>query len=242
MKPFILQGNDHQSFYRIHTLRSLWGNCFIIETAADLYLIDTLEPGNAWRILRKCEKTGKRLKLIIITHAHFDHYGNAALIRKRTGAKIAIHRLDADTIRRGESEIKYVFFGGVLGKLLIPYQNIIWKTPETEPDIIFEDGCHLNDFGLNAVMLHLPGHTSGHSGLLLESKYIFVSDLVVIQPFPMIQCYYSNDWNQLLESFNRLKQLKPDLVFPGYGKPVKMPAINRIFIKHIQWLARRQVR
>lgn len=240
LKPIILQGDDLTDNYRVHTLSSMWGNCFLIETSSSLFLIDTLEPGNAWRILRTCKKIGKRLKLIIITHAHFDHYGNADLIQKKTGAKIAVHKHDADMIRRGKSEIKYVFAGGVLGKLLASYQHILWNTPETEPDIIFDEGYRLDHYGLHAVMLHLPGHTSGHSGLFLESKYMFVSDLVVVQPIPLIQCYYSNDWNELLSSFERLKRIKPDLIFTGFGKPLKMAAINRIFIKHIKWFARRQ--
>ena len=234
MKTVFLKG---KSEYKIHTVSSIWGNCYIIETEDDIFLVDTCEPGNLWRILRKIKKIGKKLRLIFITHAHFDHYGNAKKLRDNTGALIAVHKLDAELISKGKSSVKYVRGGGRIGKLLLPLQNLIYNTPETKPDIIVKEGYNLKKFGLDAVILHMPGHTAGHSALLLESKYIFVSDIILIQPFLKIQDYYSNDWSQLIDSFNRLKSIKPEIIFHGYGRPIKQHELKKVKYKHILRLA-----
>jgi glyoxylase-like metal-dependent hydrolase (beta-lactamase superfamily II) len=41
------------------------------------------------------------LKAIWITHAHYDHYGSAATLRRATGARIGVHPADANYLVRG---------------------------------------------------------------------------------------------------------------------------------------------
>jgi hydroxyacylglutathione hydrolase len=222
--------------YTVHIIFSIWGNCYLIETPEVLVLFDTLEPFNYWRIIRLVKKLGKPLSLIFISHAHFDHYGNALKVHNTTGAPIAAPLLDADLIRRGASEVELVHLGGHLGKLLLPVQNFIYHIPPTEPDILYEEGCELKPYGIDARVLHLPGHTHGHSGILLASTWLFPSDLVVVQPFPMIQCYYAYDWGVLIRSFERIKKLSPELIFPGFGRVLEGREIHDISYTHIEKL------
>lgn len=43
------------------------------------------------RVLTRLEIHPSEIKLIVLTHSHFDHSGSAQEIRELTGAKIAIH-------------------------------------------------------------------------------------------------------------------------------------------------------
>lgn len=70
-------------------------------------LIDTGRPGDARRIMDKISSTGidpKNLSLILLTHCHHDHCGSVSELKKLTGAKVAIHRLNADGLVYGTNE------------------------------------------------------------------------------------------------------------------------------------------
>jgi hydroxyacylglutathione hydrolase len=41
------------------------------------------------------------ISLIILTHSHIDHYGSAEELKTKKGAPIAIHRADAEYLKRG---------------------------------------------------------------------------------------------------------------------------------------------
>ena len=52
--------------------------------------------GISWSLFSTKRKT--RLKYIVITHFHYDHAGNAALLKKRYGAQVVAHPLDKPII------------------------------------------------------------------------------------------------------------------------------------------------
>ena len=57
-------------------------------------------------MLEKMHELGRSdLKLIWITHAHYDHYGSAAALRELTGARIGIHPADAGDLAAGKSRL-----------------------------------------------------------------------------------------------------------------------------------------
>ena len=67
-------------------------------------LVDTGWPGSEPVLLKRLAETGVRpedLSLILLTHGHVDHFGAAGGLRQSLGVPVAIHRLDADSPRRG---------------------------------------------------------------------------------------------------------------------------------------------
>jgi glyoxylase-like metal-dependent hydrolase (beta-lactamase superfamily II) len=78
-------------------------NAHLIEAETGYVLVDKGSPGHARRIFTESFSfQRKNLFLIYITHAHFDHYGSAAEIRRLTGAPVAIHAADAEDIDAGQ--------------------------------------------------------------------------------------------------------------------------------------------
>ena len=214
---------------KVHVIGGLIANSYLVETSEGLFLIDTGAPGNEKKILREMSRAGRSdLKLIYITHAHFDHYGSAYELRRKTGAPIAVHQKDAGYMSRGETPLKNVRSLGILGKLLFPLVDLFWQTKATPPDILVKEGDSFEPMGLTAVVLHMPGHTPGSSGLLVEGKYIFAGDLFTSRPWLRLQSYFADDWNDIARSFERLKALQPDLVFPGHGRPVRGDELSGI--------------
>ena len=70
-------------------------NCYLLKTKDEGFvLVDTGLSNSRKQLLLDLEKAGCRsdnLKLIILTHGDLDHVGNAAFLRQKYAAKIAIH-------------------------------------------------------------------------------------------------------------------------------------------------------
>ncbi len=78
-------------------------SAFIIRDRGTI-LVDSGYPGSEDTILEKLKGIGgspEDIRLIVLTHGHADHAGSAAALREKTGAKVAVHCLDADKVREG---------------------------------------------------------------------------------------------------------------------------------------------
>jgi Zn-dependent hydrolases, including glyoxylases len=73
-------------------------NCYIVSDENNVAAV--VDPGdNAGKILAFIEEKGYKPEVILITHGHFDHIGAAAEVKRKTGAKVAIHSADKDALR-----------------------------------------------------------------------------------------------------------------------------------------------
>jgi len=91
---------------QIHIISCGFGLSFLLEYPQGLYLIDSGSPGMQAGVIDKMKALGRSdLRLIWITHSHYDHYGSAAATREQTGALIGIHPADAPTMTGGLSQL-----------------------------------------------------------------------------------------------------------------------------------------
>jgi len=215
---------------RIHTLPLGPACAYLIESEAGLVLVDAGMPGHAQRILNRLRWLGRDdLRLIFITHAHFDHYGSAAAVRRATGAPIGIHRADRAAMARGETPLGSTRGYARLTRLLLPLTER-WLRPEpTEADVVFEDGEDLDSYGIRGRVVHTPGHTLGSSCLILEDGTAFVGDLVASIGRPRVQHLYAQDWDLLRKSLARLADLAVNWACPGHGcRPLSGAVLRRL--------------
>jgi len=136
------------------------GNCYIVRTRTGFVLIDTGRASKRGRLEKELDAMGCRpgnLDLIVLTHGDFDHTGNCAYLREKYGTKIAMHRDDSGMVERGD-----MFWNRKKGNLLIrAIVNSFFRIRKFKPDFTVDDGYDLSDYGLNAKILHLPGHSKG---------------------------------------------------------------------------------
>jgi len=136
-------------------------NCYLIETDTGYILIDTGGSNKRTDLERELASAGCKpgnLKLIVITHGDFDHTGNARYLREKYGTKIAIHPDDAGMLERGD-----MFWnrkkGNMLIRLIAPLLFGFTKSNRSQPDLSIEDGYDLSEYGFDAQVLSLPGHS-----------------------------------------------------------------------------------
>ena len=203
---------------QIHPISCGLGYAFLIESEGGLVLVDCGSPGQEKKVLAAMDALGRHdLKLIWITHAHYDHYGSAAALHAQTGAPVGVHPADSEALRVGRSDLGIVRGVGHLFPLGLGIAKVFVPLPPVNPEVLLEDGASLMDYGLAAQVFHTPGHTPGHSSLWLEDGTLIIGDLIGQDSRARRQTLLATDWQALEESLARMQALKPCRVYSGHS-------------------------
>jgi glyoxylase-like metal-dependent hydrolase (beta-lactamase superfamily II) len=203
----------------VYRIKAGTSNMYLLAAKKGMVLIDAGWQGFEKRVaglLRKLQRTD--LKLILITHGHFDHYGSAAAIRRLTGAVIAIHTLDEVFMSVGATPLGQKHgVGRLVGKLL-PVGAFFLRTEPVFANIVFDEFFTLERFGIDGYVLHTPGHTYGSCTVIVNNEIAFTGDLLCVRKGAVASQYFcAFDWNVQAYSLILLKSLAPRRVYPGHG-------------------------
>jgi len=170
-------------------------------------LVDTGMAGNAKRILAGLKHQGiepSAIGLVLITHPHVDHIGSLAEIRKMVPAPVAVHRLDAESLRRGSG---------------------------VEPDLRLEDEHDLQQYGVAGKVIWTPGHSRGSLSIAMESGEAVVGDLVLprFMAFgPPAIAFWAASREDSLASIRKVLDLKPSVILTSHGGPYRPEALAKL--------------
>jgi len=89
------------------------------------------------------------------------------------------------------------------------------------PDILFEDKQDLTPYGLEAAIIHIPGHSKGSIGILTANNDLICGDLLTNIKKPQKNTLIENQ-EELDASVEHIMTLDIDTVYPGHGKPFPM--------------------
>jgi glyoxylase-like metal-dependent hydrolase (beta-lactamase superfamily II) len=208
--------------------------CFVLRGKSAI-LIDTGGPKNAGKFAKSLQRIGmnpRDIKLIVITHGHYDHIGSARDIQEMTGAKIAMHERDKENLEKGVARIPpgVTTWGRMLSRVLSAFAPLI-RFPGSSVDIVLGDReFSLADYGIPGKVIPTPGHSSGSVSVLLASGEAFVGDMAMsgfpLRLSPGLPIFAENP-DRLRESWKRL--LKQDLktIYPAHGKPLSPEVVQR---------------
>ena len=213
----------------IRTLAFRVSNAYLIEGERGFVLTDTgfrLDRAQLDEELRAAGCRPGSLKLILITHADPDHSANAAYLRDKYGAKIAMHRAEAAAVEQGNMFLSRGRLS--LGKRLVKPLAALFRLRRRDrftPDLYLEDGDRLDEYGLDATVLHVPGHSKGSIAVLTADGVLFSGDFLENRTRPSIATLI-DDAEALKTSFERVTQLDIRIVYPGHGKPFALDEIE----------------
>jgi len=201
-------------------------NCYLVKADTGFILVDTGSPKNRFELERKFEQIGcipGNLRLTILTHGDFDHTGNAAYFRKKFNVKIAMHAGDSQMVERGDMFLnrrKGNSLQGWIVKTLFGFG----KSQRFKPDQEITDGFDLTGYGLEAKVIHIPGHSTGSIGILTTDGTLICGDLLENTSTingPKINSLI-DDPETAKRSIDTLSNLNIDMVYPGHGRPFTM--------------------
>jgi glyoxylase-like metal-dependent hydrolase (beta-lactamase superfamily II) len=209
-------------------------NCYLVKTGDGGYvMVDTGFRMRRSSLDIELEKAGCKpgnLRLIVITHGDFDHTGNAAYLRKKFGAKIAMHPGESEAVDRGNmicSRENRPFVSRIVLSLFR-----LSKSDRFKPDVYVDDGDDLTAYGFDAKVLHIPGHSKGSIGILTaggapsagSGQVLFCGDLLANTNKPALGSII-DDPSTASASLEKLKSLEIRTVYPGHGRPFPMEAL-----------------
>lgn len=178
----------------------LGSNCYIIGDNGVGVIID---PGaDTAEIMTAVEETGLKIEYILLTHAHIDHICSMDSVREKTGAKVAVHRLDAGALADAWKNVSKLM--GL---------NVTFK----DADLILEDGSSISVGGLELEIIHTPGHTPGCI-CIKAGNTIFTGDTLFRMSVGRTD-FTNGSQEDLVDSIkNKLFTLDEEMtVYPGHG-------------------------
>ncbi len=177
-------------------------NCYLVgdEATREGMVID---PGaEAKTILKRTGELRLDIKLLVLTHGHFDHIGGLKEVKEGTNAQIAVHAGDAPSLKhRDPISSSFGFF---------------YPQPPA-PDRLLKDGDILEIGSLSFQVLHTPGHTPGCICLLGKNE-VFTGDTLFYESVGRTDLPGGSP-EKITESINSKLMVLPDdtKVYPGHG-------------------------
>jgi metallo-beta-lactamase class B len=196
---------------------------YLISTSDGLILINSSLEASVPLIQASVEKLGFKfsdIKILLISHAHWDHCAGSALVKKLTGAKYMVMDGDVSVVESG-------------GKTDFHYGNSPGTYyPPAKVDRVLHDGDEVR-LGDTVLVAHLtPGHTKGCTTWTLQVAHGGKTYHVVIVGSPNVNPGYklvrNAKYPQIAQDYERmfqtLKALPCDVFLGAHGDYYGMEA------------------
>lgn len=125
-----------------------WVGAYLIETSDGLILIDATMQPQVYLLFESIRILGfdpKNIKLLLLSHAHYDHCGGVRAVLELSGAKMYMAKEDADFIMERPEQILTEGY---------PYGSF-------EADEYYSDDTPVVLGNTKITTIHTPGHTPG---------------------------------------------------------------------------------
>jgi glyoxylase-like metal-dependent hydrolase (beta-lactamase superfamily II) len=217
----------------VHHARSKHVSWVLVTHGDAVTLVDTGYPGDRARLLSSLDRISRSVTdvaAVVLTHGHPDHIGSAEYLRTRFGISIWVHEREAANARG--DHIEQVSEATLLRRVWRPsvflWVRDVMRLKGTQVERLGDlelFGERKLDVPGHPVVVHTPGHTSGHCSLYLPDRgALLAGDALMTQHAiagstgpQLLPDFFNTDTTQARTSLQRLSALSADVVVPGHG-------------------------
>ncbi len=210
---------------RIHRITSLWSHSYLLEAGDVLFLVDGGMPSHAKYVFAELERLGRsaeEIGLAVVTHGHLDHFGGLLELQRAGAFDVGCHPEHVGVLETGEFLVSPGW--SAYGKT---YSSIARRVgprldvPGLERVVALDDGRPLHEWGVDGLVLHTPGHSTGCLSVVLDDGSAFVGDLVqgprIPRVTPVERPNMAIDPGVALASWRKLLDAGVTAIYPGHG-------------------------
>ena len=177
----------------------------------------------------------KRIRRLVVTHIHPDHYGAAGVLAGSGGADLYLHRLEVPLVNPRYVELEhlvkevhqYLLVNGVPAgeaEVLSNSQRALTQVVKPAEPAVQLDGAETLELGRRQLRVEwTPGHSPGHICLFERAeKLLFAGDHMLPELSPNIGLHPQSTPDPLheyLDGLQRLAAYEPRKIMPAHGRP-----------------------
>lgn len=207
-------------------------NSYYVETDRHNILFDT-GKASSFKKLRQniniLNPKSKNIDFLILTHTHFDHCQNAALIKKEDNCKIIMSKNEKGYVENGYTPIPKgtIFISKIIYTLGTRLGVKRFSYEPFTPDVLFDDTFEFPKEVLDLKIFETPGHSSGSICIVIDNEIAIVGDtLFGVFPNSIFPPFADNPV-ELKQSWQKLLKTNCDTFLPGHGKEIKLKYLKR---------------
>ena len=193
-------------------------NCFIVwdDQIKQGVVIDSGDDAD--KILNRIKELGIEIKVILVTHGHFDHVGAVAPLKRELNVEFLAHKDDLFFIEDGENAARR-------------WGIMIEQPPK--PDRFIKDGDTIEVGNYELEVLHTPGHSPGGVSFL-HNRMVFGGDTLFQSSIGRTD-FRKGSFEELEKSIKTRLYTLPDdtIVYTGHGPTTTIGEEKRynLFVK-----------
>lgn len=196
-------------------------NIFLVTNNQTNILIDTGPAFMGRSLLKKLKRLNiSSIDFLVLTHTHFDHAANAYLLKDNYKLKVIVHEAEAEFLSSGDSPVPAgtnAFTSWLVRNFGKATERFVRYHP-CPADISVTQEFDFSLTGLNAGIIHTPGHSSGSLSLIVDQEIALVGD-TLFGTYPD-SCFppFADDVPELLKSWQTLLNSGCRLFLPSHGR------------------------
>ncbi len=198
--------------------------CYII-LDEKIAIIDTgLEHTPREEILWAIKGNGrdpKEVEFILLSHEHPDHIGGVKWLRKKTGAKVGIHKTAADALRNPSKVLTRNFGLGGTDRFIMKFREFDVYFAGLEADFTLAHKQIIKLGETKLAVIHSGGHSRSHLMFWdVDRNIVFVGDEVIEYPGDfykhIIDLTGSSERRE--EALLMLMEISPNIICPVHDE------------------------